>query len=374
MAYLSWDQLTAYRSRVRGCLLGGAIGDALGFPVEGLTMPGIEARYGATGVTGPVPDRDGVTGRISDDTQMTLFTAEGLLRARTRAGAGAGGTGGAEVVLVQEAYQRWQDTQDHEEPPPRYDLRHRDGRLREERWLYARRAPGLACRSGLRQNHVPDSRGPVDGAPGPVNPDSKGCGTVMRSAPFGFTGGDPRASFELAARCAQITHGHPTGYYAAGAFAAMISHLLTGAGLEPAVLRSMDLLAHYPGHEETTAALRRAVDLAHRGPATPLTVESLGGGWIAEEALAIGVYAALARTEYWKDRTPVESAFLVAVNHSGDSDSTGSVCGNLLGAHYGDVLLPAHWLRQIEGRAVIAALADDFAAEVHPGEQRPWEH
>ncbi|GGV14120.1 hypothetical protein GCM10010495_29960 [Kitasatospora herbaricolor] len=370
--YLPWDQLTAYRARVRGCLLGGAIGDALGFPVEGLAMPGIEARYGETGITGLVPDRDGVTGRISDDTQMTLFTAEGRLRGYARAM--SRGIGGAEVVLVQQAYLRWQETQDHEDPPPRYDLRHRSGRLREERWLYARRAPGLACRSGLRQNHVPDARSAIDGRPGPVNPDSKGCGTVMRSAPFGFTDEGPTASFELAARCAQITHGHPTGYYAAGAFAAMISHLLTGEGLESAVLRSMELLARYPGHEETTGALRRAVDLARGGPASPLAVESLGGGWIAEEALAIAVYAALARTDRWKNRTPIESAFLTAVNHSGDSDSTGSICGNLLGAHYGDVLLPAHWLKEIEGRAVIAALADDFAAEVHPGEQRPWEH
>jgi ADP-ribosylglycohydrolase len=370
--YLPWDQLTAYRARVRGCLLGGAIGDALGFPIEGLTMPGIEARYGETGITGLVPDRDGVIGRISDDTQMTLFTAEGWLRGYARAM--SRGISGAEVVLVQEAYLRWQDTQDHEDPPPRYDLRHRSGRLREERWLYARRAPGLACRSGLRQNHVPDARSAIDGRPGPVNPDSKGCGTVMRSAPFGFTEEGPTASFELAARCAQITHGHPTGYYAAGAFAAMISHLLTGEGLESAVLRSMELLARHPGHEETTGALRKAVDLARGGPASPLAVESLGGGWIAEEALAIAVYAALARTDRWKNRTPIESAFLTAVNHSGDSDSTGSICGNLLGAHYGDVLLPAHWLKEIEGRAVIAALADDFAAEVHPGEQRPWEH
>ncbi|MFC9327600.1 ADP-ribosylglycohydrolase family protein [Kitasatospora sp. NPDC057015] len=370
--HLSWDQLTAYRARVRGCLLGGAIGDALGFPIEGLAMPGIEARYGESGITGLVPDRDGVIGRISDDTQLTLFTAEGRLRGYARAV--SRGISGAEVVLVQEAYLRWQDTQDHEEPPPRYDLRHRSGRLREERWLYARRAPGLACRSGLRQNHVPDSRSAIDGTPGPVNPDSKGCGTVMRSAPFGFAEGSPHLSFELAARCAQITHGHPTGYYAAGALAAMISHLLTGEGLEAAVLKSMELLARYPGHEETTNALRRAVDLAHAGPASPLTVESLGGGWIAEEALAIAVYAALARTDHWQKRTPIESAFLIAVNHSGDSDSTGSICGNLLGARYGDGLLPAHWLKEIEGRAVIAALADDFAAEVHPGEQRPWEY
>ncbi|GHE25636.1 ADP-ribosylglycohydrolase [Kitasatospora indigofera] len=370
MGQLSLGELAVYRARLRGCLLGGAIGDALGFPVEGLTMPGIEARYGATGVTGPVPDHEGVTGRISEETQLTLFTAEGRLAGYARAM--ARGISGAETAMVHDAYQCWQDTQDHAGPPPRDGLRHRMGRLREERWLYARRGAGAATSSGLRERYTPVPWSPVDGTPGPVNPGSKGCGAVVRSAPFGFTGNDPGASFELAARCAQITHGHPTGYYAAGAFAAMISHLLDGESVAAAVLLSMELLAGYPGHEETTAALRRAVDLARTGLATPAKVESLGAGWTGEEALSIGVYAALARTEYREDRTPIEAALLVAVNHSGDSDSTGSVCGNLLGAHHGDVLLPAHWLRQIEGRAVIAALADDFAAEVHPGERRPW--
>ncbi|NUP19971.1 MAG: ADP-ribosylglycohydrolase family protein [Streptomyces sp.] len=56
-------------------------------------------------------------------------------------------------------------------------------------------------------------------------------------------------------------------------------------------------------------------------------------------------------------------ALLPAVNHSGDSDSTGSVCGNLLGARYGDHGLPHDWLERVEGRPQIAALADDLAAE-----------
>lgn len=86
-------------------------------------------------------------------------------------------------------------------------------------------------------------------------------------------------------------------------------------------------------------------------------MERLGAGWVAEEALAIGVYAALATRR-------VEDALLLSVNHSGDSDSTGSICGNILGARHGDVGLPHEWLEQVEGRAVIAALADDLAAEV----------
>ncbi|GAA3801300.1 hypothetical protein GCM10023083_40520 [Streptomyces phyllanthi] len=85
-------------------------------------------------------------------------------------------------------------------------------------------------------------------------------------------------------------------------------------------------------------------------------MEALGAGWVAEEALAIAVYCALVAPR-------VADALLLSVNHSGDSDSTGSICGNLLGARHGDHGLPQEWLERIEGRAEITVLADDLAAE-----------
>ncbi|WP_344641271.1 ADP-ribosylglycohydrolase family protein, partial [Kitasatospora cystarginea] len=92
MKYLSWAELAAYRARVRGCLLGGAIGDALGNPIEMKSMVTVEAQYGEVGITGLVPDRNGMVGTITDDTQMTLFTAEGWLRGYTRIMTDGGGT------------------------------------------------------------------------------------------------------------------------------------------------------------------------------------------------------------------------------------------------------------------------------------------
>ncbi|MDX3102174.1 ADP-ribosylglycohydrolase family protein [Nonomuraea angiospora] len=353
------------RDRVRGCLLGGAIGDALGSPIEFQSLREIRREHGAEGITGYVTTWRGKSGLITDDTQMTLFTVEGLLRARAGGPPTPGSLGAAYpypgvVEPVRQAYQRWFDTQNHQAPPPA-DLPHRTGRLREETWLYSRRAPGNACLSGLRRQFPGPS--PL-GQPGPVNPDSKGCGTVMRSAPFGLvplSGAadgarpDPREAFEVAAACAQITHGHPTGYLAAGAFAAITAYLVAGEDLEPAVHRARDLLAGYPAHDETSAALRAAVALAADGGGhSPERVESLGGAWVAEEALAIGVYCALAEPS-------VERALLLSVNHSGDSDSTGSVCGNLLGALHGAGVLPAAWLRPLEGRDTIERLATELA-------------
>ena len=351
----SWEAAAVYRARVRGCLLGGALGDALGYPVEFSSLDRIRASHGERGVTGLVPGAHGVVGRISDDTQMTLFTAEALVQAHARER--EKGIGGAWPLLLRRAYERWLQTQTRSGPeeaaPPQSGAP--EGGLIAEAWLYARRAPGNACLSGVAQMYAPDPLLPLDGTPGQVNPDSKGCGTVMRSAPFGLVC-PADAAFAMAARGAQITHGHPTGYYAAGALAAIVAHLVAGESLEGAVLRTLRLLERHPGHEETTAALREALDLAAQGAPSAEKVESLGEGWVAEQALALGVYCALAEPR-------VKDALLLSVNHSGDSDSTGSICGNLLGARHGDVGLPHAWVERVEGRARIAAVADDLAAE-----------
>ena len=122
--------------RVVGCLLGGAVGDALGGPVEFLTLAEIRARYGREGIRDLVPSY-GRLGAITDDTQMTLFTAEGLLQARRR---------GRErgiwhpPTMVYHAYLRWLETQGLTPPYP--FLEARDGDLLRLPALHARRAPG----------------------------------------------------------------------------------------------------------------------------------------------------------------------------------------------------------------------------------------
>jgi ADP-ribosylglycohydrolase len=350
-----------YRARVRGCLLGGALGDALGYPIEFSSLDRIRSAHGERGVTGLVFAGDSRVALVSDDTQMTLFTVEALIQAHRRER--LKGIGGGWALLVRRSYERWLETQRHPGPdqaaPPQSGAP--EGGLITQAWLYARRAPGNACVSGIALGapplgeYAPDPGLALDGTPGQVNPDSKGCGAVMRSAPFGLLNSADGA-FAMAARAAQITHGHPTGYYAAGALAAIVAHLVAGDSLEGAVLRTLRLLARHPGHEETSAALTEALDLAQEGSPTAEKIESLGAGWVAEEALAIGVYCALVAPA-------VPDALLLSVNHSGDSDSTGSVCGNLLGARHGDHGLPHEWLERVEGRAQIAALADDLAAE-----------
>ncbi|GAB3894020.1 hypothetical protein GCM10027612_44510 [Microbispora bryophytorum subsp. camponoti] len=124
---------------------------------------------------------------------------------------------------------------------------------------------------------------------------------------------------------------------------------------------TLGLLAELPAHEETTAAIEAAVTLAGTAEPSPEAVETLGGGWVAEEALAIAVYCALVSGD------DIERALLLAVNHSGDSDSTGSLCGNLLGTVHSDAALPGHWVSRLEGRDTVIELADDFTTHFTGG-------
>ena len=189
-----------------------------------------------------------------------------------------------------------------------------------------------------------------DGTPErPIN-DSKGCGGVMRVAPVGLFANRP---FKLGCEVAAITHGHPSGYLAAGAFARMIAVLKDGGSMDEALDRAMRELAGHPGHEEVTEALEAALSSARGESATPGTIEWLGAGWVAEEALAIGVFCALKARDF-------ASGVRLAVNHSGDSDSTGSIAGNLLGTALGVEAIPQRWLARLEVRQIIETIADDM--------------
>lgn len=339
--------LARYRSRVAGCLLGGGLGDALGAPVEFSAIGEIRERYGPDGVTELGGPADG-PGLITDDTQLTLFTCEGVIGAALNGAAGPGQVAGH----VYRAYLRWLQTQNTPAPPGRLQ-----SWLADQAWLYHRRAPGNACLSGLES-------GRMGTLTAPVNPESKGCGAVMRSAPFGLQiTKKPADVMREAVASAVLTHGHPTGYLAAGAFAVIVRALVDGADLSSAARQALDTLGAWPRHDETAAAIAAALDAAAGNQPSPETIGRLGAGWVAEEALAIGLYAALAHPEPGQAR----QALLLAVNHSGDSDSTGSVCGNLLGAWHGRQVLPADWLANLEGVPTIEQIAADLTAVGWPG-------
>ena len=325
-------------SHFRGCLLGGAVGDALGAPVEFMSLEEIRGRFGPLGVTG-FADGAWPAGSITDDTQMTLFTAEGLLRAQVR-GALKGIVHPPSVV--DHAYARWLHTQGGHSPRWREDSY--DGWLVGLPQLHARRAPGGTCLSALAAPQAGTVEQPLN--------DSKGCGGVMRIAPVGLLAPRDRA-FSLGAEVAALTHGHPSGYLAAGFMAAVIAAVRDGEPLGAALDGATVELERHRGAEETLAAISAARRLVDVGAPFGESVEALGGGWVAEEALAIALYAVLA-TDSFAD------AVILAVNHGGDSDSTGAIAGNLAGIVFGEQAIPATWLVNLELRDEISRIAEDL--------------
>jgi ADP-ribosylglycohydrolase len=173
----------------------------------------------------------------------------------------------------------------------------------------------------------------------------------MRAAPFGLLGLENPG--ELAALGAGLTHGHPTGQVSAGALAVIIDRIMAGASLPEAVGHAVEWSDAASDEGHTAAALRAAVDLSESGrPPSQALVEGLGGAWVGEEALAISVYCSLR----FKEADQVADAIELAVLHGGDSDSTGAICGNILGALHGADTLPA-LAGDVEGCETICALA-----------------
>jgi ADP-ribosylglycohydrolase len=323
------------RERFSGCLLGGAVGDALGAPVEFMNLCEIRDRFGIDGIQDFVPAY-GRRGSITDDTQMTLFTAEGMIRSAMRIL--DRGLCATETVTGR-AYHRWLITQG-ERSPVQDSLTEWPGWLFGHEELHKRRAPGNTCLSALR--NAPDVDHPAEN-------DSKGCGAVMRMAPVGLMGERLGWSYEetmrTGSRLGHLTHGHPSGYLSAGAFAVIVQALLRGVSLPEVAQVALDTLRGHEGHLEVSEALHRALALSTSATPSDKAIRTLGAGWVGEEALAIALYCALVASD-------LRTGVIMAVNIDGDSDSTGAIAGNLLGTMYGIKAIPSRWSEGVELREV----------------------
>ena len=346
--------MNTLQDRIRGSLIGGAIGDALGYPVEFIySFEGIQARYGERGITRLDTkqywlDDEEQSGKaiVSDDTQMTLFTANGILNAkRQKIGMKYG------ICL---AYIEWYLTQ-----IGKWNNRYKDCWIARIPEMNHRRGPGHTCISSLYSIY----RGHD-----PIN-DSKGDGGVMRVAPIPlYAVVDNRMSITDAARlageAAEITHQHPLGFIPA----ALVAHTIYRLALDGSLNRESfenyihegmaemeKLYPQYPSDVNYMGELcDKAFMLASNTRPDLENIESIGGGWTGEEALAIALYCAVRHFDNF------EQALIAAVNHAGDSDSTGAITGNILGAAVGYDAIPQKFKDDLELHDVILHMADDI--------------
>ena len=336
--------------KFRGCLIGGAAGDALGYAVEFLNDAAIFARYGENGIT-EYDLRNGIA-EISDDTQMTLFTASGLLLGKTRRMT----CGKMETYpsYIRFSYQDWYRTQTEQYLRPE---KCRCSWLVNQPEMFARRAPGNTCLSALRSSAFGTIENPIN--------QSKGCGGVMRVAPIGLYFDEGSLSIEeidrIGAEAAALTHGHSLGYIPAAGLVHMIqriSHNDSMTILEAVEDMKRAIAGQFASDKHLNAFLGlvdKAVALSQNTHMDDLeAIREIGQGWVAEETLAIAVYCSL---KYCND---FEKAIIAAVNHSGDSDSTGAVTGNIVGAYLGYEKIPQKFLTALELKQIVLDIADDL--------------
>ena len=192
----------------------------------------------------------------------------------------------------------------------------------------------------------------------------------MRVAPIALFGlGEDRLSSmeamdKLAAEAAEMTHQNPLGYIPAAMMVHIIYRLATDSAptrdalyaYTEEAMKTMDTL--YPAYASSMEYMRMLVKKAFTFAASDLSdneaVELIGGGWVGDEALAIALYCA---AKHFDD---FEKAMIAAVNHAGDSDSIGSIAGNILGAAIGYEALPEFYKKDLELHDVILEIADDL--------------
>lgn len=338
-----------------GCLFGGAVADALGASVEGLSPDAIHEHFGPEGVRdyGNIFGREGA---VTAHTQLTLFTAEGVLRAKVKA---EEYTMPLSIVApVYNAYQRWLATQDGICDADMF-IGIGGGRL--IRWpdLYHKRHPEACCLETLMDGRLgqPDL---------PVN-DDRGCGAAVRSAPLGlfycsesiFRRLDPttvdQTVFTTGCQLAALTHGHPDAFLAAACQALLVFRLIRGDELYDAVQKTLTVLVQHPRHEPCRSRLEDVLTGGH-GTETPDNDNHMTASQILAQAIRCALDA----------HGDFSRGVLAAVNLGGPSSGRAAMTGQLLGASLGCGRIPDSWLRRIELHDIIAEISEDLFVGFKP--------
>jgi len=364
------------QDRFRGCLVGGACGDALGYPIEFIPLPAIQNKFGMRGVSAYQFFPGFNRALVSDDTQMTMFTANGLLCC---AAARKNGKPAVERDFIRSAYMDWLYTQHNPVAPHPCEPRLKKCSMPDPTkfhswlmrlpWIQGNRAPGRTCISALESGGNGTFEKPLN--------NSKGCGGVMRTAPAGLYAETAKDAMRIGAEAAVLTHGDPLGYIPAGAFSDIVYRLVHSDDplkniVNDALADAQDFFKSTPEEIRAMPAfisiMKNALDLGENAPeetADAELISRIGLGWVGEEALAIAVLCAL-RHEH-----DFAGGIVASVNHSGDSDSTGAVAGNLLGARMGLCGIPRSYAVLVEGSEELVELADDLL-NMHCPDESSW--
>lgn len=293
------SRLIKEKESAKAILCGLAIGDALGYPTEFISLHRIKEKYGEAGIS----DLPGDPAIFSDDTQMSIAIAEALVKA---------GKGDIESIMtaIRDEFIKWRRSPENN------------------------RAPGNTCLAGVSNM----TRGMHWSESGIAN--SKGCGSAMRVAPIGFLYQTNPAKLKEVARASGIcTHGHRTAVAASVGAAYLVKLALDRIPVGNMIRSLLDFTAGISSEfDKTIRKVEKCLDWEDEEKA----LDYLGEGWIGDEAVALSLYCFLRYPENF------EKAVLRGANTNGDSDSIASIAGGISGAYLGFDAIPENWVKRIE--------------------------
>ena len=328
----------------RGCLLGLAIGDAMGYTVEDKSWDEIQTEYGPEGLLG-FDLKEEEFAPVTSHTQVAAFLCNGLLLSLTR--------GRGEYMRWSKlALKEWVRTQQF-------------SRESESGYCFLGKLPQFRrrnCRDiRMLDNHRLEFYGSMtqrknmNNTPGAI---TAGIAAGMLYRPGRIS---PEGVGELAGELIALTHGHPETFLSGVVLSYVIVGVLGGADLLQSLNQAIAMTEtryaeQFPKVEMLTMKLRQAIDLAHNHALSPLqAMEQIGCGDTAE-CLAGAIYACLVNPKDF------DSAITTAVNHSGTSAAVGAIAGAIMGAQLGEDALPEFYLESLECADVLRVLAQDMAA------------
>ena len=280
---------------------------------------------------------------------MTLYTANALLYRETRLA--TKGIALLPVDAIYVSYLDWLDTQG-------YTVNHHSiSWIKDLKELNAIRAPGNTCINALSSGIKGTIKTPIN--------NSKGCGGIMRIAPIGLYMIDSKIAGQFGAEASAITHGHPLGIIPAYVFATLIWYLSnTNLTVKEALDKSMKQyeekfdIFDKENKYYFINLINKSIKLSEENKNDTEAIKELGEGFVAEEALAIAIYSCLKYPNNFKE------AIVCSINHDGDSDSTGAIAGNIMGAYLGYEKIPFEYKNNIELKDEILELANDLSSKI----------
>ena len=310
------------KDHFRGCLLGGATGDAKGYSVS-----------------------EGGKDLISDNTQLSSFSVDAMVWADKRAK--HKGIYAYTSCLFY-SYQKWYYTQTGSLADEDYEFI-LSGEILDNEELFARRGEGVTSLNALGSS-TNNLYGTIENRINEL--DRPGC--VIRTAPIGlYFANDPAMAFRIGCESAALTHGHTQAIMSAGYMAALIACIAQGKSLinatEEALQRLLDSEFSDPLPGEL---IRRAISLAGKIKTPRKAIESLGEGWVAPETAAIATYLAL------RFENDFEAAINAATDFYGNTDSVAPAVGNIVGCLVGSLEIPVEWILNLELAGLIYRGAD----------------